>query len=309
MRVGIFSLTNDLHALLVADELRARGDIAYVVEVDQLAHTGGLVWSPTNDPASGLLDRSGQWFDPALLDVVWWRRAVPAQRDLAGDDPRVAELIHHEWEYALLGSLLTRFQGWWVNDPRRVRAAENKLLQLQQAISVGLAVPPTLVSQDPAAIRAFAAEHAPVIVKAVKGSRHLSLDTVPFDPAAADDAALRICPAIYQAAVPGSRHLRINCFGDRILTIAIDTPTLDWRRNLDVPMAEFELEPALAEQLWALRRRLGVEMAIMDGKFDDQGRFVFFEANPQGQFLFAQPLAGVDLVQAFVDFLLAGRQA
>lgn len=185
-------------------------------------------------------------------------------------------------------------------------ATQNKLWQLQCAQQLGLKLPPTLVSQDPQASRAFAAAHASLIVKAVKGSRQLSLDTVSFDPAQTDDASMQLSPAIYQARVGGQRHLRINAFGQQTIAIAIDAQELDWRRNLNVPLYAVQLPPALASALQALRRRLGLEMAVFDGKIDEDGDFVFFEANPQGQFLFAQPLAGVDLAERFASFLLAG---
>jgi hypothetical protein len=42
----------------------------------------------------------------------------------------------------------------------------------------------------------------------------------------------------------------------------------------------------------------------MDLKISDEGEIVWCEVNPQGQFLFLQPLTGQNLLADLVDFLL-----
>jgi hypothetical protein len=46
-------------------------------------------------------------------------------------------------------------------------------------------------------------------------------------------------------------------------------------------------------------------MGIFDLKLSDDGEPVWLEVNPQGQFLFVEGLAGLDLKAAFADFLRA----
>ncbi|MFE6052518.1 hypothetical protein ACFQ6N_17330 [Kitasatospora sp. NPDC056446] len=43
----------------------------------------------------------------------------------------------------------------------------------------------------------------------------------------------------------------------------------------------------------------------MDLKLTPEGQPVWLEVNPQGQFLFLEPLTGMPLTEHFADFLLA----
>jgi D-alanine-D-alanine ligase-like ATP-grasp enzyme len=55
----------------------------------------------------------------------------------------------------------------------------------------------------------------------------------------------------------------------------------------------------------ALLDRLELPMGMIDLKLTDDGEPVFLEVNPQGQFLFLQPLTEQPLLAAFADYLSA----
>jgi glutathione synthase/RimK-type ligase-like ATP-grasp enzyme len=303
--IAIFSLRNDLHALAIQRALRTRPHTAcHVFETDDFVHGGRLTWSLDRPPS--LRDREGAAVDPRDLDLIWWRRAGFPQREhvaLGTDGDRA--FVDNEWKYALHGLLSTEFTGVWVNDPERNRRAENKLVQLRAAQECGLRVPRTLVSQDPLAVRRFVAEcrAGGAIVKAVRGGRRRFLWTRRVDQSRLDDAGIELAPAIYQELVPGTVHLRICCFGDDVHCVSLKSEDLDWRGDLCVPFRVASLDELTRSRVLALRQRLGLRMAIMDAKVTDDGEFVWLEANPQGQFLFAQGITGVDLIEPFASFL------
>jgi hypothetical protein len=198
--------------------------------------------------------------------------------------------------------------------PDAGRRAEHKIVQLNAARAVGLRVPPTYVGQDPVSLRAFAAEHGleRMVIKKVQGTMEIALLTVPITPRDLhDDASIRLCPAIYQAEVPGCRHLRVHVLGEHVIAIELHSEALDWRPDLNVPMRRVDLDPIHRLRLIALNEALGLEMSIMDAKLDDDGDMIWLEANPQGAFLFVEALAEVDLTSAMCDFLLerAGANA
>jgi hypothetical protein len=308
-RIGIFSLKDDLHALAVQHRLQhAFGAECLVVETDDLASSGGLGWSTGDRGGPPVLrSRNGDWFDIGDLDLIWWRRANYPQRGLPpAIDETATQLISNEWRYALVGMLTTSFRGVWVNEPTGVHVTENKLVQLSAASRAGLPIPRTLVSQDPETVRAFCAQQqGNVIVKAVRGLTHQPLRTSFLDIAAMDDDSIRLCPAIYQEFVPGQRHVRICCFGDRVIAAALDSQELDWRWNLNnVAFQPLELADAVQRQLRAVLDELGIRMAIMDAKFRRDDELVWLEANPQGQFLFLEGITGLDLLTPFCEFLI-----
>jgi hypothetical protein len=114
-----------------------------------------------------------------------------------------------------------------------------------------------------------------------------------------------VCPAVYQEYIPGTRHIRLNCFGDRSFAASIETSELDWRPNLNVPITSWPVPSSSHKQVRAVLDRLGLEMGIVDIKETPEGEFVWLEVNPQGQFLFLQPLADMPLDEHFADYLLS----
>lgn len=308
--IGIFSVRNDLHALAIQHALSSRaGVVCHVFETDDFVHAGHLTWSiggGGRGAPPAIRDRAGRIIDVRALDLIWWRRANFPQRDHpALHDPGDKALVDHEWKYALFGMLGNEFMGTWINDPERGRRAENKLVQLQAAVDSGFRVPRTLVSQDPGAVRRFCAECAAtgVIVKAVRGTRRRFLWATMVDESRLDDRAIALSPAIYQEFVAGDVHLRICVFGDEVHAFALESKEVDWRGDLCIPCRAVELDSATRRAIAALLRRLGLRMAIMDAKLTSEGEPVWLEANPQGQFLFAQGMTGVDLIESFSSFL------
>jgi glutathione synthase/RimK-type ligase-like ATP-grasp enzyme len=240
-----------------------------------------------------------------------WRRLNPRQivpQDI--DQPEHIRLINADSHATVLGLFLNEFAGIWINDVTATRAAENKLVQLQAAAIAGLAVPRTLVSNDPAAIRAFCrALDGEVIVKAVRGTSgfHLFTRQVTEEHLASDDC-LRLSPAIYQEKIKGQTHLRLHCFGEDFLVAHIHSAGLDWRENIDVPFVAFEIDAQLKRQVRGCLDRLGLRMGIVDLKLTEAGTPVWLEVNPQGQYLFTEQLTGLDLTGRMAAFLLAAAR-
>jgi glutathione synthase/RimK-type ligase-like ATP-grasp enzyme len=205
----------------------------------------------------------------------------------------------------LLGMAVTEFRGVWISEPEATRVAENKLVQLRAAQAIGFRLPRTLVSQDPAEVRRFCRDlDFQVIVKPVVGTPGAAVMTGRMTPAMLTDEDVSLCPAIYQELVPGTRHLRICCFGDEIHTALITANGLDWRYPLDAAVDAYDLDAETARRVRGVVARLGLRMGILDMKLATDGEPVWLEINPQGQFLFLEGLCGMPLTEIFADYLL-----
>jgi hypothetical protein len=308
--IVVFASGDDLHALSVIDRLNADGAVvAHLVEADRLAFQESLSWSAADGdiPAGSLLTVAGARVDVGSCGAAWWRRVYPRQReaDRLQDDGQ-QDLLNRTCSEALLGVMLTCFPGTWVSDPLRTRTAANKLVQQMAAARAGFRVPRTLISQEPERIRRFCAElDGRVVLKTVTGSPRTPLLTQHVRPEHLELAAsLTAMPTIYQELIPGEVHLRVNCFGDDVHAVQIRARELDWRADLDVPMAPVVLSPDLEDRLRSVLRELGLRMGIVDLKVTPDGEPVWLEVNPQGQFLFLQPLVEVDYLGLFARFLI-----
>lgn len=305
--IGIVTVTNDLHALAIAKELEQLGAGCHIFEADSFAGTDGLTWGLELGGSTGRMhSRAGAQIQISNLDVVWWRRLgnkqiLPSPPAEASDE----EVVNNCARAALLGLFETCFTGIWISEPNATSRAENKLIQLREAKEVGLRVPETLVSQDPDTIRKFCQRHeGQIIVKPLRGAKEIFIFARKLRPEhIADDASLRLCPTIFQKLIEGTDHIRALAFGDHVLAAKLTSHDLDWRGNLQIPFEHYELELGLKDQLLALLKRLRLRMGVFDLKIGADGLVNFLEVNPQGQFLFLEPLTELKLSENFAEFL------
>ncbi len=311
-RLAVVTVADDLHALVLRKVLRDRhaADLA-IIHSDRLAATGLVNWSTDASRSAVLPDCDGRPVNLAALDLLWWRRPSgkgwnPNSDFLASvTDEAARDLIYNDCVAALNGIVQAEFRGTWVNHPEATRRAEMKFVQLRAAHEAGLAVPRTLISQDPAEIRAFCAGRR-VIVKAIAGTVKTPLMAQDVTPALlANDAALRLSPAIWQERVDGTEHLRVHIFGQHIVAAHLACPELDWRVHLEKTIVtQTRLAPEIEARLRSVMAALDLRMAIFDLKIDSQGQVWWLEVNPQGQFLFIEGMSGLPLADTFADFLV-----
>jgi glutathione synthase/RimK-type ligase-like ATP-grasp enzyme len=223
------------------------------------------------------LAADGQALDSRDVAAVWYRRqSEPVlARGLADADREFARLECLGYFHALYRCL---DHCRWVNPWGAERAAADKTTQLALARAVGLTVPRTLVTNDPAAVREFLGRCAGrVVFKPLVGlltgkppdySRQLEAafaGKFVFPPAAADGpaerdrrvvftqlltedrleeiAALAACPAIFQEYVDKEVELRITVVGTEVFTAAIHSQEraetrVDFRRLALLPAGQ-----------------------------------------------------------------------
>jgi hypothetical protein len=304
-RMAIVTLAGDLHAYVIRQKMLDRGVDVAIVAVDRLAAAGGITWHNEGDHRVTLPTEEGGRVDVGALDLVWWRRAHgrPTVPDSV-TDPSMRKLVVKDNRSAIRGLFLSSFHGTWLSDPYATERAQNKLLQLTVAREVGLAVPRTLVSSDPESICAFArSQGGSVIAKTLTGLLGTSLEAgrVRVE-SLVDDEEMSLSATIYQEEVPGTDHLRVMVFGDDVHAARISSGALDWRLANDMHVEPVAAEPMLAAQLRAVVERLGLRMGVFDLKVRPDGRVVFLEVNPQGQFLFVEGMSDMPLGDAFAAF-------
>lgn len=248
------------------------------------------------------------------VQAVWWRRVRLPELHPEITDPAHRQFAWDECEQALGAFWLALAAARWVNPLGADRDAHRKPHQLATAQAMGLEVPRTLVTNDPAAARAFVQElggPGRVIYKPFTGTAELWREARLLRPEELELLpALRYAPVIFQEYVPGL-DLRATVVGERVFTCRIDAREtaypVDWR--LDPEGARFEPVTLPAEterRLLELHRRLGLRYGAADLRETPDGRAVFLEVNPGGQWLFAERRAGLPVTDALAE-LLAGR--
>jgi glutathione synthase/RimK-type ligase-like ATP-grasp enzyme len=299
-RVAVFTVKNDLHALLLRERMHNDfGIFCHIIETEELSLAGDFSWTCEG---AWLNDSEGNRLDPATLDLIWWRRCN-RQRGSRGNEIE-DRIVSRSSADALHGLAWTSFSGILLDDPIVIYRAENKLVQLAAAKRAGLSVPATLVSKNAEEIRSFArAMGGSLVIKAVRGTHDAVLETVKVSlEDFRDNATLEVCPSIYQELVHGTGHLRILALTNHAVAVQIQSEKLDWRGDSQVKAFPYQLDAATFAGIKRLLALLNLRMGVLDMKLTPQGP-VFLEINPQGQFLFAEGLSGTDMIGPFTQFV------
>ncbi|MGW5418677.1 ATP-grasp domain-containing protein [Streptomyces sp. NPDC003943] len=305
------SVHEDLHALAVQHAVRRRGREFHIVESDSIGGRRALSWrSDGGFGSTTVMTADGARVAPEEAGVLWWRRPRADQTVAAGAaSAHERSLVNNDCRGALGGILAASFHGQWISPADATDRAADKVYQLAVARDAGFRVPRTLISQSREEVVAFTREVGRAIVKPVVGARGPSLWTRRIDsPESFPASSFEVCPATYQEYIEGRHHVRLNCFGERMYAALIETQELDWRPDLDVPIRPWRVPDTLHRQVTTVLRRLGLRMGIVDLKLTPQGEPVWLEVNPQGQFLFLEPLTGEPLTEHFADFLLSAEE-
>lgn len=315
----------------VAEEVGRRGVEPIRVDVDTYPQVVGLDATYADDGTpTPVLTLPGRTFAADAVAGVWCRKlwAAPPPEGL---DPDMALACVRESAAArdlwLAGFESRAFAGRPVPVINRATAehsAENKGRQLAAARACGLAIPPTLVSNRPEAVRGFwRAQGGDVVAKMLTPfSISMNADT-PFvytsRIAEADlDAldGLRQSPMVFQRRVAKAFELRIIVVGDRAFAGKIDASTsargaTDWRRAAvgEVAWQPHALDDALARAVCAVVRRLGLVYGAADVIITPAGEPVFLEVNPSGEWGMIEQQLGAPIAAALADALTAAARS
>ncbi|MFJ6252499.1 MULTISPECIES: ATP-grasp ribosomal peptide maturase [unclassified Streptomyces] len=289
-----------------------------VVRLDPADIGAGLVFNArigAGSPAwSGRLVTGSREVELGEVVAVYYRRPTPYATRFEHLPAQARDFATAEARHGLGGVLNHLHDAFYVNHPSAVTAADFKPAQLQQAIRLGLAIPPTLVTNDIEQARKFAADHGPVIYKTFRGlptgeDGHTgAIWAQRVDPGTFDDS-LAVTAHLFQAEIPKTGDVRVTVVGRRVFAQQIAAPdgALDWRRGnwdtlLHNPIAvPAPIETALHRYLAAFGLVFGCFDFALTGDGDAAEDWVFIECNPNGQWGWL-PDAG-DITTAFTDIL------
>lgn len=197
----------------------------------------------------------------------------------------------------------------WVNDPAAVGSASDGLLQLRVAGQVGLEIPRTIITNDPAQARAFQSQLSGDIVTRAVGHHRRATNLQPLctrgqilDAQALelmDEVAL--APTILQENSSGWSRLRIYLVGDLVFPISIPMSLVDAFIGYSESVADLPAE--VQGQCRLLLRRLGLVFAAIDLARTRDGRYVFLDLIPAPTWLWLEERTGLPITAALVDLL------
>jgi ATP-GRASP peptide maturase of grasp-with-spasm system len=293
----------------VMDWLGALGGSCVRLNGDDIEGRAALRFEIDGAEVSLVFATDGGELPLSEVGAVWFRRWLFERRheavDLLAQPAADNHTLHHELRrhLNLESRRLSDFihssfaDRPWLSHPRRSNL--DKLDVLRRAARAGLATPATLVTTEREALRRFCEERGPVITKPI-GEADAFLDgevshflyTTALDLAAIDALPPRFAPSLFQEQIEKAYELRVFYLAGELHAMAIfsqsDAQTrTDFRiynrqrPNRNVP---YSLPPESAASLLRLMEDLDLETGSIDLLVTPEGREVFLEVNPVGQF-------------------------
>jgi glutathione synthase/RimK-type ligase-like ATP-grasp enzyme len=312
--VLILAPTTDEHATAVGAGITGQGGHVDIVDVAAFPERAALTmrFDGCGGCRRSIITLAERSIDLDTVGAVWWRRphwpAVapgmvrPSHRAFAANETQEA-----------LGGLWQALDAGWINDPAADDRAARKGYQLAVAQEVGLTIPRTLMTNDPddAAMFVDALGYRNVVYKTFSSTQDEWRETRVLR---AEELPLlhlvRHAPVIFQEFVPAVHDLRVTVIGDDVFAAAIHSQESDYPVDSRVDISNVKVEPValptdISAMALALTRRLGLVYGAIDLRLTPDGRHVFLEINPSGQFLYIEAATGMPIAAAMAAALVA----
>lgn len=253
------------------------------------------------------------------VSAVWYRRIWIGGRIPTTMDLQLRNASIQESRVSIQG-MIASLKAFHLDPLPNIRHAENKQLQLQVARELGLDTPQTLITNNPEVVREFAQECEEGLIAKMLSSFAIyeeGQEKVVFtNPVTSEDLdnldGLCFCPMTFQEKIPKALELRTTIVGKRVFTASIDSQSSeqarhDWRRQgiaLLKAWQPYALPQDVEEKLLKLMHRFGLTYGAMDLILTPDGRHVFLEVNPVGEFFWLEQCPGLPISKAIADILL-----
>ncbi len=251
-----------------------------------------------------------EWvLSPTTLVRGWARRLAPQdwQRGVALGSRQAVEKT--AW-LSLLGAIVRSPMVEWLTDVDHALIAENKLYQLEVAARAGVAVPKTIVTNNPRAVSEFSAGRS--IVKPLGPGHYFEEEearvffTQPYSNDN-NEALAEGAPFIIQERLEAITHLRVVSVGRRVWVTGLhaDGLPLDWRES-EAAHSSFEVVVAPDEVSFGaleVNRGLGLAYSSQDWILTASGKCFLIDVNPGGQWMFLPEPTATEIARAIADWL------
>lgn len=319
--VLIITHSNDNESIaLVMDAVARCGGISYRFDTDRFPTDLRLGSHYGADGKSLVLAGDDYELDLGSVTAVWYRRVAIGQNIPRAMDVQLRRAAVDESRATVQG-MIASLDTFHLDPVYRLRRAENKQLQLKIASEVGLEIPRTLITNDPEAVQRFARDCTHGIVMKTLSSfaiyeqgeqKVVFTNTLRAEHLAHLDE-LRYSPATFQERVPKALELRITIVGQRVFSASIDSQKsdksrVDWRRDgfgLIDDWKPYALPAEVERRLLMLMRRLKLNYGAADVIVTPDGRHVFLEVNPVGEFFWLERHPGLPISSAIAELLVA----
>lgn len=302
----------------VMERLAERGIPALRLNSDLFPGDIRFVYEQQPDGQQSMrLQGAGIDFDTRSVRAVWWRKiwspSILKQVDPSFVNGAAAECnMGRQLLYWALKGIPN------INDyETEMWLSSNKFLQAQIAQSVGLCIPHSIYTSDPAAVRQLYAQHPNGIICKLHDALSFSMTggvphlytTIVTEEMMEQLDSLEYAPMIFQERIHKAYELRIayingHCFAGKIPPVKNMPGMDDWRNSAGFEWQPYELPEEEQAKLRLFMQKAGLLFGAIDVIRSTDGRYVFLEVNPSGEWGMVQKFLNYPIAETIADTLI-----
>jgi RimK-like ATP-grasp domain len=192
-----------------------------------------------------------------------------------------------------------------INRPAAMASNNSKPYQAIHIQSFGFAIPDTLLTTDPKAVREFLNRHGTVIYKSISGVRSIVSRLGLNQAEHLEDVTW--CPTQFQQYIAGNDY-RVHVVGEEVFACEIMSVADDYRyasrHGITVEIRPYPLPKDVADRCKALAKSMELCVVGVDLRCTPEGRWYCFEVNPSPAFTYFQDASGQVIDEAIARLLL-----
>ncbi|MEX0690181.1 MAG: hypothetical protein WD095_01920 [Candidatus Paceibacterota bacterium] len=207
-----------------------------------------------------------------------------------------------------------------VGGPNVSMMASNKILQLSFAKEVGLNIPKTLISSNKKDAINFLKKNSRSVAKTLSTLSNKKdgrlVETTYTNRVSLKNFeridSMSEAPVIFQEEIEKDYELRVTFVGNQLFPCKIESQKstrtkVDWRKYdfENVPHSIVSLPVEISSKLIKIINRFKVRFGSFDMAVTPSGDYVFFEMNPNSQWVWLEEITKLPITDAFIDLLLA----
>lgn len=275
--------------------------VSYFYFNTALVGSGGI--RITNEPQTGswrLKFPQGKVIHSSQIYSVYWRNYMGVRIPAMSNSSEYNTAYHNT--NSLVEAMLKSLDAKWVNHWDAFKLHQTKPVQLAAIANQGIPTPRTIVTNDLDEIRAFVGSGESSIVKPAQGGWHTRrlgagiLEDPEFH------RSLESLPVTVQERIDGT-DIRVFVAGEFVAGISILTSADDFREDPNAVYQPLDLPEPIIERSRVIAQTLGLTWTGIDYRLQENGEYIYLEANASPMFVGFERLTGVPLTSVLADLL------
>jgi glutathione synthase/RimK-type ligase-like ATP-grasp enzyme len=317
----IITNKDDITTDFIVNKLNQRAETYFRLNTESLITNIGIDFNFTENRFR-LIDYSkNEVIDLSRVTSIYYRRPKLPQLNYDSISKGENDFISREIGYFLEGLYRILNDKYWISPIEAIRKAESKIYQLVQAKSFGFDIPDSLITTLQNNAQDFIKNYPEgCVIKPIRNGfvqddiqpKIIFTSSLPREQLNLLDG-VQLSPTYLQRKIEKMADLRVTVVGNKVFAAKIysqefEDTIIDWRKgeNVYLKHEKIDLPITLEQKCIEFVKSLGLIFGAIDFILDKNGRFIFLEINPNGQWAWIENRLGYDISGEIVNLLIRG---